>query len=157
MCRFCIDISFQLFGYNIVYYFKIHILATSLTSRKSRNIWSNRQVWPWSTAWSRAKANRVLPPKHAGHSKHPLPTTQEKILHMGITIWSIPKSHWLYSLQPKMEKLYTVRRKQDQELIVAQIMNSSLQNSDLNKKVRKTTTPFKYDLNQIPHDYTSDK
>ena len=33
-------------------------------------------------------------------------------------------------------------------------MNSLLQNSDLNKKVRKTTTPFKYDLNQIPYDYT---
>ena len=28
-------------------------------SRKSRDTWSNRQVWPWSTKWSRAKANRV--------------------------------------------------------------------------------------------------
>ena len=27
-----------------------------------------------------------------GHSKHPLPTTQEKTLHMDITRWSIPKS-----------------------------------------------------------------
>jgi len=27
-----------------------------------------------------------------GHSKHPLPTTQEKTLHMGITRWSILKS-----------------------------------------------------------------
>ena len=26
------------------------------------------------------------------HSKHPLPTTQEKILHMDITRWSTPKS-----------------------------------------------------------------
>ena len=26
------------------------------------------------------------------HSKHPLPTTQEKILHMDSTRWSIPKS-----------------------------------------------------------------
>ena len=26
------------------------------------------------------------------HSKHPLPTTQEKTLHMGITIWSTLKS-----------------------------------------------------------------
>ena len=41
------------------------------------------------------------------HSKHPLPTTQEKTLHMDITRWSIPKSDWLYSLQSKMEKLYT--------------------------------------------------
>ena len=28
-----------------------------------------------------------------GHSKHPLPTTQENILHMDITRWSIPKSY----------------------------------------------------------------
>ena len=27
-------------------------------SRKSRNTWSNRQIWPWSTKWSRAKANK---------------------------------------------------------------------------------------------------
>ena len=28
-------------------------------SRKSRDAWSNRQVWPWSTKWSRAKAKRT--------------------------------------------------------------------------------------------------
>ena len=27
------------------------------------------------------KANRVLPKEHTGHSKHPLPTTQEKTTH----------------------------------------------------------------------------
>ena len=71
-------------------------------SRKSRNTWSNRQIWPWSTEWSRPMANRVLPREHTGHSKHPLPTTQEKtlhmVLHMDITRWSISKSDWLYSL-----------------------------------------------------------
>ena len=36
---------------------------------------------------------------------------------------------------------------------MAQIMNSLLPNSDL-KKVGKTTGPFRYDLNQIPYDYT---
>ena len=79
-------------------------------SRKSRDTWSNRQVWPWSTKWSREKANRVLPREHTGHSKYPLSTTQETTLHMGITRWSIPKSDWLYSLQPKMKKLYTVSK-----------------------------------------------
>ena len=38
------------------------------------------------------------------------PTTQEKTLHMDITRWSIPKSDCLYSLEPKMEKLYTVSK-----------------------------------------------
>ena len=34
----------------------------------------------------------VLPRECTGHSKHPLPTTQEMILHMDITRWSILKS-----------------------------------------------------------------
>ena len=68
----------------------------------------NWQIWPWSTKWSRAKANRILPREYTGHRKHPFAVTQEMILHMDITRWSILKSDWLYSLQPKMEKLYTV-------------------------------------------------
>ena len=81
-----------------------------LESWKSRNTWSNRQIWPWSTEWSRAKANRVLPRERTGHSKHTLPTTQEKILYMDISRWWMQKSDWLYSLQRKMEKLYTVSK-----------------------------------------------
>ena len=50
------------------------------------------------------------------------------------------------------EALYS-QEKQDQELTVAQIMNSLLPNSDL-KKVGKTTRSFRFDLNQIPYDYT---
>ena len=46
------------------------------------------------------------------------------------------------------------QQKQDWELTVAQIMNSLLPNSDLLKKVGKSTRPFSYDLNQIPYDYT---
>ena len=87
-----------------------HYRGLEYRSRKSRNTWSNRQIWRWNTEWSRAKTNRVLPRKCTGHSKHPLPTTQEKTLHMDITRWLIPKSDWLYSLQPKMEKLYTVSK-----------------------------------------------
>ena len=34
----------------------------------------------------------VLPRECIGHSKHALPTTQEKTLHMDITRWSTPKS-----------------------------------------------------------------
>ena len=37
-------------------------------------------------------------------------TTQEKTLHIDVTRWSTPKSDWLYSLLPKMEKLYTVSK-----------------------------------------------
>ena len=72
-----------------------HYRGLECKSRKSRNTWSNRQIWPWCTEWSRAKANRVLPRERSGHSKHPLPTTQEKTLHMDITRWSTRKSDWL--------------------------------------------------------------
>ena len=87
-----------------------HYRGLECKSRKSRNTWGNRQIWPWNTEWSKAKTNRVLPRKCTGHSKHRLPTTQEKTLHMDITRWSPLKSDWLYSLQPKMEKLYTVNK-----------------------------------------------
>ena len=62
-----------------------HYRGLECKSRESRNTWSNRQIWPWSTKWSRAKANRVLPRECTGHSKHPLPTIQEKTLHVDIT------------------------------------------------------------------------
>ena len=65
---------------------------------------------------------------------------------MAIARWSILKS------AKDGEALYS-QQKQDWELTVSQIMNSLLPNSDL-EKVGKTTTPFRYDLNQIPYDYT---
>ena len=55
---------------------------------KSRK--SGRQVWPCSPKWSRAKFNRIFPREHTGHSRRPLPTTQEMTLLMDITRWSIP-------------------------------------------------------------------
>ena len=51
------------------------------------------------------------------------------------------------------EALYN-QYKQDQELTVAQIMNSLLPKITLKlKKVVKTTRLYRYDLNQIPYDY----
>ena len=78
--------------------------------RKLKDTWSNRQVWLWSTKWSRTKAKRVSPREHTGHCKHTLPTKQEMTLYMDITRWSILKPDWLYSLQSKMERLYTVSK-----------------------------------------------
>ena len=77
--------------------------------RKSRDTWSNRQVWPWSIKWSKAKANSFARRMHRS-SKHPLPTTQTMTIHMHVTTWSILKSDWLYSLQLKIKKLYTVSK-----------------------------------------------
>ena len=51
------------------------------------------------------------------------------------------------------EALYS-QQKQDQELTVAQIMNTILQIQTLIEESRETTRPFRYDLNEIPYDYT---
>ena len=88
-----------------------HYRGLECKNRKSRNNWNNRQVWPCSKKWrSRTKPNWILPRECTGDSKHPFPTTQEMTLYMDITRWSILKSDWLYSLQLKMEKLYTVSK-----------------------------------------------
>ena len=109
-----------------------HYRGLECKSRKSRDTWSNRQIWPLRTEWSRAKASRVLLREHTGHSKHPLPTHKRRLYTLTSPRWSTPKSDWLDFLQPKMEKLYLYsQHKQDQELTMAQIMNSLLPNSDL--------------------------
>ena len=118
-------------------------------SRKSRNTWNNRQIW--NTEWRRVKTNIVLPREHTGHSKQPLPTTQEKTLHMDISRWSTPKSDWLYSLQPKMEKFYTVNKNKTGSWLWLRswILLTAKFRLKL-KKVGKTTRPFRYDLSKIP-------
>ena len=57
-------------------------------------------------------------------------------------------------MQPKVEKLYTVSKTRpgaesgsDHELLIAKFRLKF-------KKVGKTTRPFRYDLNQIPYNYT---
>ena len=54
--------------------------------------------------------NRALPRERTGHSKNLLPTAQKKMLHRDITRWPIQKSDCLYSLHPKIEKLYTISK-----------------------------------------------
>ena len=132
-----------------------HYRGLECKSRKSRNTWSNRQIWPPSTKRSMAKPNRVLPRERTGQGTLPLPTTQEKTLHTDITRCSIPKSDWLYSLQPKMEKLYTVSKNKTGSRLWLRswISYCQIQTYKL-KKVGKTTRPFRCDLNQIPYDYT---
>ena len=100
-------------------------------SRKSRDTWSNRQVWPWSTKWSRSKANRVLPREHTGHSKHPLPTTQEMTTHGHYQMVNTKIRLTIFFAVEDGKALYS-QQQQDWELTMVQIMNSLLQNSDLN-------------------------
>ena len=83
-----------------------HYRGLECKSRKSRNSWSNRQIWPWSTEWSRAefckeKALVIANTLFQQHKRR-------------LYTWTSPDSQYWnkidYSLQAKMEKLYTVSK-----------------------------------------------
>ena len=73
---------------------------------------------------------------------------------MGINKWSIPKSDWLYSLQPKIENSYTVRKRRPGVDCCSDCQHLFKKFSLKLKKVGKVTRPFRYDLNQTTYDYT---
>ena len=73
----------------------------------------------------------VLPRECTGHSKHPLPTTQEKTTHGRNQMVNTEIRLIIFFAAKEGEALYS-QQKEDRELTVAQIMNSLLPNSDLN-------------------------
>ena len=77
----------------------------------------------------RAKTNRVLPKECTGRSKHPLRTTQEKTTRGHHQMVNTEIRLIIFSAAKDGKALYS-QQKQNQELTVAQIMNSLLPNSD---------------------------
>ena len=75
------------------------------------------------------KGKHVLPREHTGHSKHPLPKTQEKTLHGHHQMANTKIKLIIFFAAKDGEALYS-QQKQDQELTVAQNMNSLLPSSD---------------------------
>ena len=55
-------------------------------------------------------------------------------------------------MQPKTEKLYTVSKNKTRSWLKSELLTAKFRLQL--KKVGKTTRPFRYDLNQIPYDYT---
>ena len=103
------------------------------------------------------KDNRVLPRKHTGHRKHPLPTTQEKTTHGHCQMANTEMRLIIFFTAKEREALYSQQKitpgadyGSDHELLIAKFRLKW-------KKVGKTARPFRYDLNQIPYDYTSEK
>ena len=88
---------------------------------------------------------RVLPRELTGHSKYPLPTTQEKTLNMDITRWSTLKSEWyILCSQRWRSSMQSAKTRlgadcgSGHELLIAKYRIKL-------KKVGKTTRPFRYD------------
>ena len=127
-----------------------HHRGLECKSRKSRDTWSNRQIWPQSTKWSRAKANRVLPREHTGHSKHPFLQQHKRWLYT----WTSPDGQypnqidyilcsrrWRSSIQSAKTRP-GADCGSNNELLIAKCRLKL-------KKVGKTTRSFRYDLNHL--------
>ena len=95
-----------------------------------------------------------MPRENTGHSKHPFTKTQETTLHKDITRWSnqnqidyiLCSQRWRSTIQSAKTRL-GADCGSDHELIIAKFIFKL-------KKLGKTTRPFRYDLNQMPYDYT---
>ena len=91
--------------------------------------------------------------ENTGHSKHLFQQHKRRVY-----VWTSPDCQYLNQFDPILAAkdgaaLYS-QQKQDQELTVATDHELFMAKFRLKlKKVRKTTKPFSYDLNQIPYDY----
>ena len=125
-----------------------------MQNRKSKDIWSNRQVWPWGTKWSRGnltdfcqentlvRANTLFQ-QHKGQ----------------LYTWTSPDGQYWNQIecillsQKWRSSVQSVKTSpgadcgSDHWLLIAKFRLKS-------KKLGETPRPFSGDLNQIPHDYT---
>ena len=123
-------------------------------SRKSRNTWSNRQIWPWSTEWSRAKAigfcqeNALVIANtlFRQHKRRLYTWTSPDGQHWNQIDYILCSQRWISSIQSAKKRL-GADCGSNHELLIAKFSLKL-------RKVGKTTKPFRCDLNQIPYDYT---
>ena len=124
-----------------------------MQSRKWRDTWSNRQVCPWSTKWSRANAKRILPREHTGHSKTLFQQHKKRFYtwtshgqYRNLIDYILGRQRWKSSIQSAKTRLWADCGS-DHELLIVKFRLKL-------KKVGKTTRPLMYDINQIPYEYT---
>ena len=107
-----------------------------------------------SIKWNRAKANRVSSREQTGHSKHYFQQLKRRLYtwtspdgqHQNQIDYILYSQRWRSSIQSTKTRPRT-DCDSDHELLIAKFRLKL-------KKVGKTTRPVRYDLNQIPYDYT---
>ena len=126
-----------------------HYRGLECKSRKTRNTCSNRKIWPWSTEWSRAKANRVLQENalvianilFQQHKRRLYTWTSPDGQYQNQIDYNLCSQTWRSSIQ-----LAKTRPGADcgsgHQLLLAKFRLKL-------KKGGKTTRPFRYDLNQM--------
>ena len=99
--------------------------------------------------WNRTGLSR----QHTDHRKHSFPTTQEKTTWTSLNSQHQNQIDYILCSQTWRSSIQSVKIRpgadcgSDHQLLIAKFRLKS-------KKEGKTTRQFKYDLNQIPHDYT---
>ena len=94
-----------------------------------------------------------MPREHTSHNTHPLPKTQEKTLHTPPDGQQQNQSEYILCSLSWRSSIQSAKTRpgancdSDHELLIAKFRLKM-------KKVGKTTRLFRYDVNQIPYDYT---
>ena len=131
-----------------------HYRGLECKNMKSRNIWSNRQIWPWSTEWSRAKviefcqenALVIANTLFQQHKRRLNTCTSPVGKHWNQIDYILCSQRWRSFIQSAKTWL-GADCGSDHELLTAKFRLKL-------KKIGKTTRWFRYDLNQAPYDYT---
>ena len=131
-----------------------HYRGLECKNRKSKNTWSNRQIWPWNMEWSRAKTNRfcqenalvIANTLFQQHKRRLYTWTSPDGQHRNQIDYISCSQRWRSSIQSAKTRLGPDCGS-DPELLIAKFRLKL-------KKVGKTTRPFRYDLKQNPYDYT---
>ena len=114
------------------------------------------QSWKCSTKWSSAKITEFCPKNTLVIANTLFPTTHKVTLNMDITRWFtrnqidyiLRSQRWKTSIQSAKIRP-AADYDSDHELLIAKFRHKL-------RKVGKITRPFRYDLNQIPCDYTEE-
>ena len=127
-----------------------------MKSRKSRDTWSSRQVWAWSGIQNEA-GKRLIE-----FSQENTPVIANVLFQQHkrrLYTWTSPDGQYQNQID---YILYIQRWRSSIQSAKTRLGADCGSDHDLHiakfrfklKKVGKTTRPFRYDLNQIPYDYT---
>ena len=131
-----------------------HYRGLKCKSRKSRNTWSNRQIWPWSTEWTgqrliefrQENALVIADTLFQQHKRKLYTWTSPDGQYWNQIDYVLCSQRWRSSIQSAKTRP-RADCGSDSELLIAKFRCKL-------KKVGKTTRLFRYDLHQTPYNYT---
>ena len=137
-----------------------HYRGLECKSRKSRNTRNNRQIWPWSTEWSRKRLIEfcqentlvITNTLFQQHKRRLYTWTSPDGQYQNQIDCILCSQRWRNSIQSAK-----TRPEADCGSLLNSLYELLIAKLRLKLKVRKTSRPLKYDLNQILYDYTVDE